>query len=132
MCSVYLCMFTIHEIDNVLKEMVSEQKFVEAYQLLFSEDAESIDPLNTSGQPLKGLTTLLEREKGFLSRVTAIQKISLSDPIIAGNYFTLSLKMSFEVQDQGHMEVDELCVYKVADGKIVSQHFFIGLPGPWP
>lgn len=119
-------MYTIHEIANLLKEMVSEQKFVEAYQLLFSEDAESIDPLNTSGRPLKGLTTLLEREKGFLSRVTAIQKISLSEPIIAGNYFTLSLKMSFEVQNQGHMEVDELCVYKVAEGKIVSQQFFIG------
>jgi len=119
-------MYTIHEIANLLKEMVSEQKFVEAYQLLFSEDAESIDPLNTSGQPLKGLTTLLEREKDFLSRVTAIQKISLSEPIIAGNYFTLSLKMSFDVQDHGHMEVDELCVYKVAEGKIVSQQFFIG------
>ena len=119
-------MFTIHEIANGLKEMVSEQKFVEAYQLLFSEDAESIDPLNTSGQPLKGLTTLLEREKDFLSRITAIHKISLSEPIIAGSYFTLSLKMSFEVQGQGHMEVEEICLYKVKDGKIISQQFFIG------
>ena len=50
--------------------MVSEQKFVDAYQQLFSEDAESIDPLNTSGQPLKGLATLLAREKDFLSRIT--------------------------------------------------------------
>ncbi|WP_426668286.1 SnoaL-like domain-containing protein [Mucilaginibacter sp. McL0603] len=119
-------MFTIHEIANRLKEMLSEQKFVEAYQLLFSEDAESIDPLNTSGQPLKGLTTLLEREKDFLSRVTTIHKISLSEPIIAGSYFTLSLKMSFDVKGQGHMDVDELCVYKVKEGKILSQQFFIG------
>jgi hypothetical protein len=119
-------MFTIHEIANGLKEMLSEQKFVEAYQLLFSEDAESIDPLNTSGQPLKGLTTLLNREKDFLSRITSIDKISLSEPVIAGNYFTMSLYMSFEVQGQGHMEVNELCVYKVKDGKIISQQFFIG------
>ena len=119
-------MYTIHEIANGLKERLSEQKFVEAYQLLFSEDAESIDPLNTSGQPLKGLDTLLDREKDFLSRVTTIHKISLSEPVIAGSYFTLSLKMSFEVKDQGHMEVEEICVYKVKDGKIISQQFFIG------
>jgi len=122
----YPDMFTIHEIANGLKEMLSEQKFVEAYKLLFSEDAESIDPLNTSGQPLKGLTTLLDREKDFLSRITAINKITLSDPIIAGSYFTMSLKMSFEVQDQGHMEVEEICLYKVKNGKIISQQFFIG------
>jgi hypothetical protein len=122
----YPDMFTIHEIANGLKEMLSEQKFVEAYKLLFSDDAESIDPLNTSGQPLKGLTTLLDREKDFLSRITAINKITLSDPIIAGSYFTMSLKMSFEVQDQGHMEVEEICLYKVKNGKIISQQFFIG------
>ncbi|HTD40163.1 MAG TPA: SnoaL-like domain-containing protein [Mucilaginibacter sp.] len=122
----FLFMFTIHEIANGLKEMVSEQKFVDAYQLLFSEDAESIDPLNTSGQPLKGLATLLAREKDFLSRIIAINKITLSEPIIAGSYFTLSLKMSFEVKGQGHMEVEEICLYKVKDGKIISQQFFIG------
>lgn len=118
-------MFTIHEIANGLKEMLSEQKFVQAYQLLFSDDAESIDPLNRSGQPLKGLTTLLEREKDFLSRAR-IQKISLSDPIIAGSYFTMSLQMSFDLKDQGHMEIEEICLYKVKDGKIASQQFFIG------
>lgn len=106
--------------------MVGEQKFVDAYQQLFADDAESIDPLNTSGQPLKGLATLLEREKDFLSRIIAIDKITLSDPIIAGSYFTLSLKMSFEVEGQGHMEVDEICLYKVKNGKIISQQFFIG------
>ena|ERR1700744_3538236 len=118
-------MYTIHEIANGLKEMVSEQKFLDAYQQLFADNAESIDPLNTSGQPLKGLDTLIAREKDFLSRIT-VNKISLSEPIIAGSYFTLSLKMSFEVEGQGHMDVDEICLYKVADGKIISQQFFIG------
>ena len=118
-------MYTIHEIANGLKEMVSEQKFVEAYQQLFSEDAESIDPQNTSGQPLKGLDTLIKREEDFLSRV-AIETISLSEPIIAGSYFTLSLKMSFDIKGQGHRDMEEICVYKVKDGKIISQQFFIG------
>ncbi len=90
-------MYTIHEIANLLKELVGEQKFVDAYQQLFSDDAESIDPQIPGGQPLKGLDTLIKYENDFLARVT-IEKISLSEPIIAGNYFTLSLNMSFDIQ----------------------------------
>ena len=118
-------MYTIHEIANRLTELVSEQKFVEAYEQLYADDAESIDPLNREQSSLKGLTNLLDREKDFLSR-TEIHKITLSEPLIAGNYFTLSLTMDFTLKDQGKMLVEELCVYKVQDGKIVSQQFFIG------
>ena len=118
-------MFTIHEIANGLKEMVSEKKFVEAYQLLYADDAESIDPLYTGPPPLKGLDQLLQREKEFLADIE-IHKISLSEPIVSGSYFTLSLILDFTSKTRGHMEVTELCVYKVANGKIVSQQFFIG------
>src|ERR1700743_2526093 len=106
--------------------MLGEQNCVQAYHLLLEEEAKSIDPLNTSGQPLKGLATLIAREKDSLSSITTIHKISLSEPIIAGSYFTMSLKMSFEIRDQGHMEIDEIYLYKVKDGKIISQKCFIG------
>ncbi|MDB5151873.1 MAG: nuclear transport factor 2 family protein [Mucilaginibacter sp.] len=118
-------MYTIHEIANGLTELLSEQKFVEAYQQLFADDAESIDPLNAEQSPLKGLENLVAREKDFLSR-TDIHKITVSHPIVANSYFTLSLHMDFTIAGQDKMRVEELCVYKVKDGKIVSQQFFIG------
>jgi hypothetical protein len=118
-------MYTIYEIANRLTELLNGQRFIEAYQQLFAEDAESIDPLNTGQSPLKGLANLLEREKDFLSR-TEIHKISVSEPIVASSYFTIGLYMDFNIAGQGKMEVEELCVYKVNDGKIISQQFFIG------
>src|ERR1700743_3668944 len=100
-------MYTIHEIANRLTELVSEQKFVEAYEQLYADDAESIDPLNREQSWLKGLSALLQREKDFLSR-TEIHKITLSEPLIAGNYFTVGLLMDFTIKDQGRMLVDEI------------------------
>ncbi|HEY4197821.1 MAG TPA: nuclear transport factor 2 family protein [Mucilaginibacter sp.] len=117
-------MYTIHEIANRLTELVREQKFVEAYEQLYADDAESIDPLNKEQASLKGLTKLVEREKDFLSR-TDIHKITLSEPLVADNYFAVGLSMDFTIKDQGKMQVEELCVYKVKDGKIISQQFFI-------
>jgi hypothetical protein len=34
--------------------------------------------------------------------------------------------MNFTVKGQGDKQVEEVCVYKVENGKIVSQQFFIG------
>ncbi|MGZ3753560.1 MAG: SnoaL-like domain-containing protein [Flavisolibacter sp.] len=118
-------MYTIHEIANGLTELIGDQKFVEAYEKLFADDAESIDPLNKEQPALKGLEKLIAREKDFLAR-TEIHLLTVSQPIIAGSYFTLSLHMDFTIAGQGKMLVEELCVYKVNDGKIISQQFFIG------
>ena len=118
-------MYTIHEIANRLTELVSEQKFVEAYVQLYADDAESIDPLNTDQQELKSLQVLVEREESFLSRTT-IHKINVSEPLIAGSYFAVNLTMDFTVTGLERRTIEELCVYKVKDGKIIRQQFFIG------
>lgn len=118
-------MYTTHEIANRLTELLGEQKFVQAYEELFIEDAVSIDPIYADNPPLKGLKNLVNREKQFLSRAN-IHQISLSEPLVSGSYFTVSLSMDFSTADQGRKQLTELCIYKVADGKIISQQFFIG------
>ena len=61
----------------------------------------------------------------FLAKAE-IHSISLSEPIISGSYFTVKLNMSFTHADRGEVNMEELCVYHVKGGKIVSQQFFIG------
>ncbi|HTD99459.1 MAG TPA: nuclear transport factor 2 family protein [Mucilaginibacter sp.] len=117
-------MYTIHEIANLLIALVREQKFVEAYEQLYADGAVSIDPNYADKPPLKGLANLVEREKQFLSR-TEIHRVNISEPVIVGNYFTISLSMDFTINGQGKKELEELCVYKVENGKIISQQFFM-------
>ena len=117
-------MNSIPEIANRLASLCNEHKFVEAYSELLSEHAESIDPIHKN-EPLKGLPNLIDREKQFLS-VTEIHDIKVSEPLFAGNFFTVVISMDFTVKDQSRKKIEELCVYKVENGKIVSQQFFIG------
>jgi hypothetical protein len=121
----YLFMYTIHEIANRLTELLREQNFVQAYEELFAEDAESIDPIYAAQPPLKGLVNLVDREKQFLSR-SKIHQIIVSEPIVSGSHFAVSLSMDFTPAGQDKKQIGELCIYKVADGKIISQQFFIG------
>lgn len=118
-------MRTIHEIANRLTELLREKKFVQAYQELFADETESIDPIYANQPPLKGLTPLIEREEKFLSH-SVIHKVEISNPLVSTSYFTIILSMDFTSTERGSVVITEICVYKVADGKIISQQFFIG------
>ncbi|TWI96686.1 hypothetical protein JN11_03798 [Mucilaginibacter frigoritolerans] len=117
-------MNSIVEIANRLSSLCTEHKFVEAYSSLFSEHAVSTDPIYKN-EPLTGLSALIEREKNFLE-ANKVNKVRLSEPIFAGSYFSVVLAMGFTSADQTERALEELCVYKVENGKIVSQQFFIG------
>ncbi|WP_259066969.1 SnoaL-like domain-containing protein [Mucilaginibacter sp. X4EP1] len=117
-------MNTITEIASRLTSLCEAHQFVEAYNTLYSEHAVSIDPIYKN-EPLTGLPDLIEREKAFLAANT-INEVKASEPIFAGNYFSIILSLDFTTADQTKRVVEELCVYKVENGKIVSQQFFIG------
>jgi len=117
-------MNTINEIATRLSSLCGDRKFIDAYTELFSEHAVSIDPLYKN-EPLTGLAGLLEREHQFLS-ANEVNDIKISEPLFAGGYFTVTLSMVFTPKGQESRKVEELCLYKVENGKIVSQQFFIG------
>jgi ketosteroid isomerase-like protein len=117
-------MTDIESIANRLVALCREQKFVEAYKELFSEDAESIDPIYRNVGPSKGLINLVEREKQFLAKAQ-IHSISVSDPMTTLTHFAVTLSMDFTHEERGRVSMSELCVYRVKDGRIVSQQFFI-------
>jgi len=117
-------MNSIEKIAARLVSLCREQKFVEAYKELFSEDAESIDPIYTNQGPSKGLINLIEREKQFLAKAR-IHDVTVSEPMLTLNYFAVRLTMDFTHEDRGRLTISELCVYRVKDGRIVSQQFFI-------
>jgi hypothetical protein len=117
-------MNTIVEIARRLSSLCTELKFVDAYTELFSEHAESIDPIYKN-EPLIGLANLVEREKKFMAS-SEIHDLKMSDPIFAGSYFSVIISMDFTANGQERRKMEELCVYKVENGKIVSQQFFIG------
>jgi len=117
-------MQTVTSISENLIELLKKQEFIKDYEELFSQEAESIDPLHSALPSLKGLTGLIEREKAFLTRAK-VNRVDVSEAIHAGAYFTFKLSMNFSIEGKEH-HLDELCVYKVGQGKIISQQFFIG------
>jgi limonene-1,2-epoxide hydrolase len=51
-------------------------------------------------------------------------KGTISEPIIAGNHFTAKMDYDVTFKEKGRMQMVEVGVFEVKDGKIINEHFF--------
>ena len=118
---------TTQEIAKRLVELCRKGDFDSAQAELFSEDAVSIEPYSTPNfeKETKGLKAIKEKGEKFNSMVQEMHDLTISEPLIAGNSFACALKMNVTMKEGGPMDMSELCVYEVKDGKIVSEQFFV-------
>ena len=54
-----------------------------------------------------------------------VHGIKISDAIVAGNAIAMKLDMDVTMKGRGRTNMTEICVYKVRDGKIVLEEFFM-------
>ena len=115
------------EIAKKLKKLCSEGNFEGAHKELYARDAVSIEPMASAGfdKETHGLDAIIEKGKKWNAMVSEVHSTEISDPIVAGNTFALTMRMDVTTKDRGRSEMTELCVYNVKDGKIISEQFFM-------
>jgi hypothetical protein len=118
---------TTQEIADKLAAYCREGKFEEAQKELYAEDAVSIEPEASEQfeKETKGLQNIIKKGEKFESMVEAYHKLEVSDPIVAAKSFAIELRMDMTMKGHGRMDMKELCLYKVKDGKIISEEFFM-------
>jgi hypothetical protein len=118
---------TTTEIANRLVELCSKSDFETAQRELFSDDAVSIEPYATPAfeKETKGLDGIIEKGHKWHEMVQEYHEMKVSKPLVANNSFAVTMFMSITMKEQGRMDMTELCVYSVKDGKIVSEQFLM-------
>jgi hypothetical protein len=118
---------TTQEVATRLAELCDRGDFETAQRELFSPDAISIEPHPTPAfeKETKGLDAILEKGHKWNSMVEKTNSIKASKPLVAANSFAITMRMDVEMKGGRKMDMTELCVYTVKDGKIVSEQFFM-------
>jgi hypothetical protein len=98
-----------------------------AQKELFSDDAVSIEQHATPdfAKETKGKEAIKEKGEKWNSMVEAVHNMEVSDALVASNSFACVLRMQVTMKERGQMDMTELCVYKVKDGKIISEEFIM-------
>lgn len=118
---------TTKQIAGRLHSLCSEGKFEAAQKELFSENAISIEPEASPGfeKETRGLQAIIKKGHKFEEMTEDVHGIKISDAIVAGNAIAMKLDMDVTMKGRGRTNMTEICVYKVRDGKIVLEEFFM-------
>lgn len=115
---------TTQEVANRFYELMELGQFEIIYSELYASHAKSIEPTNSGFISVEGLEAILEKGKQFHEKIEEMHGGYTNSPIVAGNYFACAMGMDVTMKGQPRLQLDEIAVYEVKDGKIVSEQFF--------
>jgi hypothetical protein len=118
---------TTEEVAHRLITYCRKNDFEAAQKELFDSNAISIEPEASAGfqKETKGLKAILQKGKKWTDMQEKAGSCIVTEPLIAGNSFAVQLSMDVSMKGKGQMVIQELCVYKVKDGKIIAEQFFM-------
>lgn len=123
---------TTQEVAQRLVELCRQGKYEQTVRELYSPDIVSVEPEGSPNRIVKGLAAIAEKSAKFESMLEKVNTSVVSDPIVAENFFACTMLMNVQMKGAPvAIDMDEICVYTVNNGKIVKEEFF-HTPQPKP
>lgn len=116
---------TTQEVANRFYALSLEGKWDQVQDELFSKNAKSVEPAHAQGLgSVEGIDKIKEKGKQWSEMIVASHGGYCNEPQVAGNFFSCTMGADVTMKGQGRVTMDEVAVYEVKDGKIVSEQFF--------
>jgi len=119
---------TTQELAKRYYELASQSKWIEIQDGLYDEHVLSQEPEHAA---LRGVQVITKgrdalKAKGVAHRemIETVHSQYCSEPLIVGNFFSVVLKRDVTYKNKPRMETEEIGVFEVRDGKVVSEQFF--------
>ena len=120
---------TTQQVADKLVQLCSEGKFQEAVETLYSPDIVSMEAGAPPGQSResKGLEAVKAKGDWWVAN-HEVHSATVEGPLVAGSHFAVTFKLDVTFKPQSkRFTMEEVAVYKVADGKVVYEEFFYNM-----
>jgi len=116
---------TTQELAARFNELAQQEKWFEIQDELFSDNVRSIDPADSPyfGYA-EGKAAVRKKGEDWVKKIKEAHSRNTTPPIISGNHFSVGRKVDITVEGFGRIKVDEIMLYEVKDGQIISEQFF--------
>lgn len=119
---------TTKEVADKLVHLCSQGKFDDAMSL-YSPEIVSIEPSAPPGQSResKGIAAVKAKAEWWNAN-HEVHSAKVGGPLVAGPYFTVTFALDVTFKpEKRRFQMEEVALYKVADGKIVQEEFFYSM-----
>ena len=116
---------TTQEIADRFHELAQQEKWFEIQDEFFADNVRSVEPPDSPYFPYaEGKVRVRRKGEEFVGRITELHSASTTAPIVTGNHFVVGRQKDITVTPHGRIQIHELMLYEVKDGKIVLEQFF--------
>jgi limonene-1,2-epoxide hydrolase len=115
---------TTQDVANKWRDMCQNGNNLDCVNELYAENVVSQEMPNAPNPLVKGKQNVWNKGREWYDSVEEYHSGEISEPVVAGNHFTSKMKMDVTFKNQGRMQMEEVGVYKVENGKIVNEQFF--------
>jgi hypothetical protein len=116
---------TTQEIATRFNELAQQEKWFQIQEEFFADNVKSIDPPHSPyfGYA-EGKAAVRQKGEEFVGRITDLHRAYTGEPIVTGNHFAVIREIDITVQPHGRIQINQIMLYEVKDGQIISEQFF--------
>ena len=115
---------TTQEVADKLAAYCKQGQFNEAINALYHNDIVSVEPDGAPMKEVRGLDAVKQKAEHFNGMVEEVHGMEVSGPIVGDKFFAISMKMDVTFKGAPRNIMEEICLYKAENGKIVWEQFF--------
>ena len=116
------------QLANQYVDLCRQGKHFEIIDKLYGDNIVSREMPNWPGQTvIEGIKAVVEKNDQWFESLEELHSSNVSDPIVAGNHFTVRMDFDATFKGQGRQQMEEVAVFEVNNGKIVNEQFFYNM-----
>lgn len=112
------------QVASRLVELCRIGENMQAVNELYADAVVSKEMPGAPNELCSGKDAVTKKSQDWYASVEEFHGGQISDPIVAGDHFTVKMEMDCTFKGQGRMQIEEVCVYQVNNGQIIEEQFF--------
>jgi hypothetical protein len=121
-------MITTQQVANRYCELAKQNKWPEIMNELCSHDLVNKEPEHVASRGVqtvtKGVGEVKAKGEANRAKIEAIHSQRCSEPLVAGNFFTVVLSRDITFKGMPRMNMEEIAIFELKEGKIIAEQFF--------
>lgn len=116
------------EVAKKLIRYCRDQKHRKAVDELYADNCISREMPGTPDDVIQGKAAIIAKNNKWFESVKEFHECEVSDALVSGDFFSCLMSIDVTFYGRKRMQLEEICVYQVIQGKIVSEQFFYTVP----
>lgn len=118
---------TTQDVANRFNEMAQTGQWQKIQEELYADNCVSIEPPHAAAMGMgnaEGIEAIRKKGEAFGAMVEEMHGGYTTAPVVSGRFFSVAMGMDVTMKGAGRLNLDEVAVYEVKDGKIIKEQFF--------